>query len=117
GDKTAYPVSARSASRIARTCLDLYSQSDAEVATALIESSFFEHPSLDDEARTAAARAFIDSLHEFRFERQVEVVQAALVRSGHVAIAPLALAMRESAHDVTRLTAARLLPEIIERND
>ncbi len=117
GDRTAYPVSARSAGRIARTCLDLYSQSDAEVATALIESSFFDHPSLDDEARTAAARAFIDSLHEFRFERQVEVVQAALVRSGHVAIVPLAQAMRESAHDVTRLTAARLLPEIIERND
>jgi hypothetical protein len=116
GDKTEYPVSAKSAARIARACLDLYVESGTEVATALLESGFFEHPSLDDSAREEAVRAFIDSLHEFRFERQIELVQTALVRCGHMAIDPLAEAMRESAHDITRLTAAKLLPEIIEHD-
>lgn len=113
GDQSDYPVSADSAARISRACLDLYVESGPEVCTALLESRFFEHPSLDDTARQEAVHAFIDSLHEFRFERQLELVQAALVRCGHVAVAPLAKAMTDSAHDVTRLSAAKLLPEIV----
>lgn len=115
GAKSEFPVSARSATRIARACLDLYPQSGAEVQTALLESGFYEHPSLDESAREEAVRAFIDSLHEFRFERQIELVQSALVRCGRAAIAPLAAAMVDSGHDVTRLSAAKLLPEIVQQ--
>lgn len=113
GSESEYPVSAASAEKIARACLELYAESGTDVATALLESRFYEHPSLDDEARGAAVQAFIDSLHEFRFERQIELVQAALLRCGHAGIEPLAAALTDSAHDVTRLTAARLLPEIV----
>lgn len=114
GAKTEYPVSAQSAARIARACLDLYGESGAEVQTALLESGFYEHPSLNEASREEAVRAFIDSLHEFRFERQIELVQTALVRCGRAAIQPLASAMLHSGHDVTRLSAAKLLPEIVQ---
>ena len=54
-------------------------------------------------------------MHEFRFERQIEQVHAALERCGQFALEPLRVAMLESAYDVTRLSAAKLLPEIVER--
>ncbi|MBX3458654.1 MAG: hypothetical protein KF696_01670 [Planctomycetes bacterium] len=113
GDESDYAVQPTTAARIAQACLALYSESGTDVATALLDSRFYEHRSLDEASRRAAAQAFIDSLHEFRFERQLELVQAALVRCGYAGLEPLANALTESAHDVTRLTAARLLPEIV----
>lgn len=117
GAQTDYPVSKDSAARIAESFLSLYHEAAPDVCTALLESGFFEHPALTDEARRDAAEAFLESLHEFRFDRQVELVHAALERCGHVAVAPLRRAMVESGHDVTRATAARLLPEVIEHDE
>lgn len=111
-----FPVKEKTAARITGRFLQLYDEAGPEVCTALLESGFHEHPSLDDEARRHAAERFLESLHEFRFERQVELVQAALVRCGRVSIEPLRRAMLESGHDVTRLTAAKLLPEIVSRD-
>lgn len=105
----------RTAAKVSAALLGLYSDATPDVCTALLESGFFDHPSLDEAARVKAAQLIVEGLHEFRFERQLELVHAALERCGHAALAPLRLAMLESAHDVTRLAAARLLPEIVAR--
>ncbi|MEZ5992476.1 MAG: hypothetical protein R3E76_08985 [Planctomycetota bacterium] len=115
GGSTDFPLQESTAARITQTLLDLYPEASPEVCTALLESGFYQHASMNDEARAAAAQIFLESLHEFRFERQIELVHAALERCGHLAIEPLRAAMLESAHDVTRLTAAKLLPEITSR--
>ncbi|MCC6463748.1 MAG: hypothetical protein IT463_00245 [Planctomycetes bacterium] len=109
-------VSAASVRAMAQAVLDLYPTAGAEVRSAILESGIFEHADLEPALRAAAAVAFIDSLHEFRFERQVELVQIALERLGHAAVEPLFQAMQESGHDVTRLSAALLLPRIIEKD-
>ncbi|MCA8915332.1 MAG: HEAT repeat domain-containing protein [Planctomycetes bacterium] len=114
-DAAEYPLKTATSSKIANALLGLYSDATPEVCTALLESGFFDHSSLTDEARTKAAELIIESMHEFRFERQIELVHAALERCGRFALEPLRLAMLESAYDVTRLSAAKLLPEIVER--
>jgi hypothetical protein len=108
-------LSKRTAAKVSRALLNLYSGATPDVCTALLESDFFDHPSLDAEARVQAAQLIVEGLHDFRFERQLELVHAALERCGHAALEPLREAMLESAHDVTRLAAARLLPEIVGR--
>jgi HEAT repeat protein len=115
-DATEFPLTDKAAGQVVQACLELYPQASPEVCTALLESGFYTHAALQPQDRATAVRAFIDSLHEFRFERQVELVQTALARCGHEAVQPLRDAMLESAHDVTRSTAARLLPEVIEDN-
>ena len=113
GGSAEYPLSDATKSRIANALLDLYGDAAPDVCTALLESGFFDHKSLDDAARAKAAALIIESMHEFRFERQIELVHAALERCGKFAIESLRLAMMESAYDVTRLSAVKLLPEII----
>ncbi len=115
GESTEYPVKKASAARIANALLGLYGDASPEVCTALLESGFFDHPALNDKARVKAAELIIEGMHEFRFERQLELVHAALERCGRFALEPLRLAMLESAYDVTRLAAARLMPEIAAR--
>jgi hypothetical protein len=115
GARTEFPITDATAARITGALLDLYGDATPEVCTSLLESGFFDHPSLDDNARIQAAEQIIESMHEFRFERQIELVHAALERCGRFALEPLRVAMLESAYDVTRLSAARLLPEIIAR--
>lgn len=115
GGGTDFPLSDATAAGVTETLLSLYSEASPEVCTALLESGFYLHSSLNAEARGKAAEVFLESLHEFRFERQLELVHAALEGCGHVAIEPLRRAMLESAYDVTRLSAARLLPQITER--
>ncbi|MCB9934945.1 MAG: HEAT repeat domain-containing protein [Planctomycetes bacterium] len=112
GESTEFPLKKASASRIANALLALYGDASPEVCTALLESGFYDHPALDDKARRKAAELIIEGMHEFRFERQQELVHAALERCGRFALEPLRLAMLESAYDVTRLSAARLMPEI-----
>jgi HEAT repeat protein len=110
-----YPLKKASAARIAKALLGLYGDASPEICTALLESGFFDHPALDDKARLQAAELIIEGMHDFRFERQLELVHAALERCGRFALEPLRLAMLESAYDVTRLAAARLMPEIAAR--
>ena len=115
GGSTEFPLEDATAARITETMLGLYSDATPDVCTALLESGFYQHPSMNDEARGKAAQVFLESLHEFRFERQIELVHAALERCGRMAIEPLRVAMLESAYDVTRLSSAQLLPEITSR--
>ncbi len=110
-----HPLSDETARRVAQACLALYPNAKPEVCTALLESGFYSHAAVDDALRAQAAQAFLDSLHDFRFERQIELVQEALFRCGHAALPPLRSAIRESAYDVTRISASRILPEVIER--
>ncbi len=100
--------------RAARACLDCYESASGGLRVQLLESGFFEPRFLGAEDRRAAASLFVDDLHVFRFERQIELLQNALRRCGMAALKPLTTAMAESAHDITRLTAARLLPDILE---
>jgi HEAT repeat protein len=115
GGGTDFPLKKRTAGKVSTALLGLYGDAPPDVCTALLESGFFDHPTLDAAARRKAAELIIEGLHEFRFERQLELVHAALERCGHSALEPLRLAMLESAHDVTRLSAAKLLPEIVAR--
>lgn len=110
------PVSDARAADIADALIELYPGANAEIRAAILESQFFSHPAVDDKARLAAVHAFVGSLHEFRFERQIELVQLALAQCGSVALEPLREAMLHSGHDVTRLSAALLLPRIVEAN-
>lgn len=110
-----HPLKPATSERVIAALLALYENAPPDVCTALLESGFFDHPAANPDTRRKAAESILESMHEFRFERQVEMVHAALERCGDVAIEPLRLAMVESAHDVTRLSSARLLPEIIER--
>ena len=113
GASDEFPLSDDTKSQIANALLELYGDATPDVCTALLESGFYDHESLNDEARTKAAVLIIEGLHDFRFERQIELVHAALERCGVYAIEPLRTAMVESAYDVTRLSAAKLLPEIV----
>ncbi|MBZ0135123.1 MAG: HEAT repeat domain-containing protein [Planctomycetes bacterium] len=113
--RTDYPLSDAIAKRVSGALLDLYADATPDVCTALLESGFYDHSTLGDDARVKAATLIIESMHEFRFERQIELVHAALERCGRFAIEPLRLAMLESAYDVTRLSSVKLLPEIIAR--
>lgn len=108
-----YPLSADSKARTARALLDLYSDATPDICSALLESGFYDHDALDDESRVRAAELIIESLHDFRFERQLELVHAALERCSRYAIEPLRRALLESAYDVTRLSAVKLLPEVV----
>ncbi len=108
------PITDASASLAVTACLDLYPGGNAELRTSILESGVIRHPALDEALRLRAVRGFVDSLHEFRFERQIELVQLALTQCGQAALKPLHTAMLESAHDVTRLSAALLLPRILE---
>lgn len=108
------PVSDTSATAAVAACLDLYPAANAELRTSILESGVIRHTALSEELRVRAVHSFVDSLHEFRFERQIELVQLALTHCGRAALEPLHTAMLESAHDVTRLSAAVLLPRILE---
>jgi len=102
--------------QMARACLDLYPAASVNVRVVLLESGFYEREFVDEKAKRAAAEHFIADLHTFRFERQIELLQTALRRCGRAAIGPLTQGMTESAHDVTRLTAAHLLPDVVEHD-
>lgn len=115
GGISEHPLQDDTARNVALACLALYPAAKAEVCTALLESGFFSHRAVDDGLRGQAAHAFLDSLHDFRFERQIELVQEALFRCGPAALPPLRAAIRESAYDVTRISAAKILPDIIDR--
>ena len=115
GGASEYPLKPVTSARIANALLGLYGDATPDVCTALLESGFFDHTSLGDDARSKAAELIIESMHDFRFERQLELVHAALERCGRFALEPLRVAMLESAYDVTRLAAAKLLPEITDR--
>lgn len=117
GGSDEFPLDDATKSRVANSLLELYGDATPDVCTALLESGFYDHKSLDDASRAKAAELIIESMHEFRFERQIELVHAALERCGKFAIEPLRVAMLESAYDVTRLSAAKLLPEIIAKVD
>lgn len=117
GASDEYPLSDATKARVANALLDLYGDATPDVCTALLESGFYDHSSLDEPARVKAAELIIESMHDFRFERQIELVHAALERCGEFAIEPLRTAMLESAYDVTRLSAAKLLPEIVAKVD
>ncbi|MBX3473598.1 MAG: HEAT repeat domain-containing protein [Planctomycetes bacterium] len=108
------PVGSAAATRAAEACIDLYSDASAELRTSILESGVVNHAAVGTDLRRRAVEAFVDSLHEFRFERQIELVQLALAQCGRVALEPLHQAMLHSGHDVTRLSAALLLPRIVE---
>lgn len=116
GSEGVKPVSKDAALRAAEACVDLYPAANGEIRTAVLESGVFNHTAVTNAVKLRAVRAFVDSLHEFRFERQIELVQLALTQCGRVALAPLHEAMLHSGHDVTRLSSALLLPRIIEVN-
>ncbi|MCL4731516.1 MAG: hypothetical protein KJ044_13900, partial [Planctomycetes bacterium] len=108
------PLARDKALAIARALVDLYPASNAEIRAAILESQFYAHAAVDDSLRLEAVTAFVSSLHEFRFERQIELVQIALAGCGRVALEPLRHALGRSGHDVTRRSAAVLLPRIVE---
>jgi len=108
------PVSDKHAVAAADALLDLYPSLNAEIRVAVLESQVFANPAIGEDSRLAIVGALIGSLHEFRFERQIELVQLALAQCGHAALGPLRDAMLNSGHDVTRLSAVLLLPRITE---
>ncbi len=100
----------------ARACLEAYPAATVTVRVVLLESGFFEHDYLDEDEKRVAAENFMADLHTFRFERQIELLQNALRRCGRAAIAPLTRGIMESSYDITRLTAAALLPDVVEHD-
>ena len=106
-------LSAEAGRKAALACLKLHPSAAASVRVALLESGFYEHDYLEESERRVAAELFIADLHTFRFERQIELIQTALRRCGRAAIGPLTQGIVESTHDVTRLTSATLLPDVI----
>lgn len=100
----------------ARACLAAYPAASVAVRVVLLESGFFEHDYLGEDEKRVAAENFMADLHTFRFERQIELLQNALRRCGRAAIAPLTRGIMESSYDITRLTAAALLPDVVEHD-
>jgi len=100
----------------ARACLEAYPAATVTVRVVLLESGFFEHDYVDEDEKRVAAENFMADLHTFRFERQIELLQNALRRCGRAAIAPLTRGIMESSYDITRLTAAALLPDVVEHD-
>jgi hypothetical protein len=100
----------------AQACLEAYPAASVSVRVVLLESGFFEHDYLGEDEKRVAAENFMADLHTFRFERQIELLQNALRRCGRAAIAPLTRGIMESSYDITRLTAAALLPDVVEHD-
>ncbi|MCC6574331.1 MAG: hypothetical protein IT462_11120 [Planctomycetes bacterium] len=109
-------LSAAATTQVAHACLECYESASGGLRVKLLETGFYEPRFLGVDERASAARMFVDDLHVFRFERQLELLQNALRRCGAAALKALTVAIAESAHDITRLTAARLLPDILEGN-
>lgn len=110
-----FPPTKASIQDATATLANLYGQATPEVCTALLESKFYEHEFITENALETASNSFVDSMHEFRFERQVELVQTALSKCGEPALQALTSALLESSHDVTRLAATSLLPLLAEK--
>jgi HEAT repeat protein len=113
GTESQFPLSDVSVKAATTALANLYVEATPEVCTAILESKFYLHPLMSDDSMAVAANGFVDSMHEFRFERQVELVQTALAKCGEPALNALSEALKESSHDVTRLTAANLVPAIV----
>ncbi|MDC1143093.1 hypothetical protein OAU50_08375, partial [Planctomycetota bacterium] len=108
-----FPPSDESIREATSILAKLYGASSPEVCTAILESKFYLHALATPETLEIAANGFVESMHEFRFERQLELVQTALSKCGSPALSALTEALTESSHDVTRLSAANLIPGIV----
>lgn len=98
--------------RIVHACCETYLASKTEIRVVLLETGFCSHPNIADDDQSNVLRAFIDDLHEFRFDRQLELLEAALISIGGVSVEPMFDSIIDSSHDDVRTRSARLLPEV-----
>jgi hypothetical protein len=105
----------RTKTGVAETFLRLLKTDTSTVRAVLLESSLFADAALPDRLRAKLAEELIQHVHEFGGPRMIGTIEETIARLGPPAIEPLVRLLTEGVRERERVSAARVLGELIAR--